>query len=72
MLDAIERSIPFQILLPKNFSRVNPLIYITIVAMFFVVFGIIWYGYLRVLMYIGLFIVGVYALALFFWRNPLF
>jgi hypothetical protein len=71
MSNSAEIPIPLQILMPKNFSRVNPLVYIFLVAFAFVFFGLIWFGYLKVLVLIGAFLIVIYGLSAYFWRNPL-
>jgi protein-S-isoprenylcysteine O-methyltransferase Ste14 len=61
---SLKRAYIWQMLKPRNFSRVTPMAYIFLAGMFLLVLGIIfWVGLLASL---GLFIVALFALYIYF------
>ena len=57
--------------LPKNYSRVNPLIQIFVIALAFVVLGLLFFNFAGFLIPIGLFIILIFGLFWYFCENPL-
>ena len=60
-----------KLFLPKNFSRISPLVYIWMISVFMLFIGLMFYKFLLPFAAIGGFMIFVLGTFLYFFKNPL-